>query len=36
MVNFAVTSEHRLEIKDSEKLAKYIYLARELKILWNM
>ena len=36
IVNFAVTADHRIKLKESEKKNKYIDLARELKKLWNM
>ena len=36
VVNFAVPADHRIKLKESEKRDKYLDLARELKILWNM
>ena len=36
IVNFAVLSDHRIKLKESEKKDKYLDLARELKKLWNM
>ena len=36
VVGFAVLEEHRLKIKESEILEKYLDLVRELKKLWNM
>ena len=29
-------ADHRINLKESEKNDKYLYLARELKKLWNM
>ena len=34
--DFAVTAEHRVKMKESEKNDKYLDLARGLKKLWNM
>ena len=36
IVDFDVTGEHRLNLKESEKKDKYLELARELKKLLNM
>ena len=36
IVDFAVPADHRINLKESEKKDKYLYLARELKKLWNM
>ena len=36
VVDFAVTADHRINLKESEKKDKYFDLARELKKLWNM
>ena len=36
MVDFAVPVDHRVKLKESEKRDKYLYLARDLKELWNM
>ena len=36
IVDFAVTAEHRIKLKESEKKDTYPDLARELKKLWNM
>ena len=33
--NFDVPVDHRVEIKENEKIDKYLDLARELKKLWN-
>ena len=33
---FAVSADHRIKPKESEKIDKYLDLARELKKLWNM
>ena len=35
-MDFAVTADHRLKLKESEKKDIYRDLARELKKLWNM
>ena len=35
-MNFAVPANLRVKLKESEKKYKYLYLARELKKLWNM
>ena len=36
IVDFAVSVDHRINLKESEKKDKYLDLARELKKLWNM
>ena len=36
IVDFAVSADHRIKLKESEKKDKYLDLARELKKLWNM
>ena len=36
IVDFAVPADHRINLKESEKMDKYFDLARELKKLWNM
>ena len=36
MVNLAVPVDFRVKIKEIEKRDKYLDLARELKMLWNM
>ena len=36
MVDFAVTADHRIKLKEGEKKDKYLDLTRELKKLWNM
>ena len=36
IVDFAVPADHRIKLKECEKRDKYLDLARELKILWNM
>ena len=36
IVDFAVSADHRIKLKESEKRDKYLDLARELKKLWNM
>ena len=36
IVDFAVTADNRIKMKECEKRDKYIDLARELKKLWNM
>ena len=35
-MDFAVLVDHRLKLKESEKIDKYLDLARDLKKLWNM
>ena len=35
-MDFAVPADHTVKLKENEKRDKYIDLARELKILWNM
>ena len=34
--DFSVPADHRVKFKESEKMDKYLDLARELKKLWNM
>ena len=36
IVDLAVSADHRINLKESEKKDKYLDLARELKKLWNM
>ena len=36
MVDFVVPENHRVKIKESEKMDKYLDLARGLKKLWNI
>ena len=36
IVDFSVPADHRINLKESEKKAKYYDLARELKKLWIM
>ena len=36
IVYFAVSADHRINLKESEKKDKFLDLARELKKLWNM
>ena len=36
IVDFAVTADQRIKLKEREKKDKYLDLARELKKLWNM
>ena len=36
IVDFAVSADHRIKLKEYEKKDKYLDLARELKKLWNM
>ena len=36
IVNFAVSADHRIKLKERVKKDKYLDLARELKKLWNM
>ena len=35
-MDFAVPADHRVKLKENEKMDKYLDLARELKRLWNM
>ena len=35
-MDFAVSVNHRVKLKESEKKIMYLDLARELKKLWNM
>ena len=35
-MDFAVPADHRVKLKESEKKDTYLYLARELKKLWNI
>ena len=36
IVDFAVPTDHRINLKESEKKDKYVDLARDLKKPWNM
>ena len=36
IVDFAVSADHRIKLKEFEKGDKYFDLAREFKKLWNM
>ena len=36
IIDFAVSADHRINLKECEKKDKYLDLARELKKLWNM
>ena len=36
IVDFAVPTDHRVKLKECEKMDKFLDLARELKKLWNM
>ena len=36
IVDFAVSADHRIKLKECEKKDKYLDLARELKMLWNI
>ena len=36
IVDFAVSADHRIKLKECEKKDKYLDLARERKKLWNM
>ena len=36
IVDFAVSADHRIKLKECEKKDKYLNVARELKKLWNM
>ena len=35
-MDFAVSADHRVKLKEFEKRDKYLDLAKELKKLWNM
>ena len=35
-MSFAIPADHRMKIKESEKIDEYFDVARELKKLWNM
>ena len=35
-MDFIVPVDHRVKIKESKKVNKYLNIARELKRLWNM
>ena len=35
-MDFAVPADHRIKLKEIEKMDKYLDLAREMKKLWNM
>ena len=35
-MDFAVRADHRVKLKENERKAKYLDLARELKKLWNV
>ena len=35
-MHFTVQADHRMKVKEGEKLDKYFDLARELKTLWNI
>ena len=35
-MDFAVPTDHRVQLKENEKKDKYLDVARELKKLWNM
>ena len=36
IVEFAVSADHRVKLKENEKEDKYLDLTKELKKLWNM
>ena len=36
LVDFAVPADHRVKLKENEKMDNYLDFARELKKLWNM
>ena len=36
IVDFVISSDHRINLKEREKKDKYLYLVREFKKLWNM
>ena len=35
-MDFAVSADHRVKLKESEKKDKYLDLTKELKKMWNM
>ena len=35
-MDFAISADHRIKLKECEKKDKHLELARELKKLWNM
>ena len=35
-MDFAISTDHRIKLKESEKKDTYLDLARELKELWNL
>ena len=35
-MDFAIPTDHRVKIKENQKIDKYMDLARELKMLWNI
>ena len=35
-MDFTVSANHRIKLKECEKTDKYLDVARELKKLWNM
>ena len=35
-MDFAISADHRVKLKECEKKARYLDLARELKKLWNI
>ena len=35
-MDFAISEEYRVKMKENKKIDKYLDLARELKRLWNM
>ena len=35
-MDFAIPTDHRVKIKESEKTDKYLNFTRELKNVWNM
>ena len=36
LVDFAVSANYKIKMKESEKINKYLDLAREMKQVWNM
>ena len=36
LTDFGIPEDHRIKMKESEKIDKYLDLARGLKKLWNM
>ena len=35
-MNFAISADHRVKVKEKEKKGKFLDITKELKKLWNM